>query len=575
MLLTPDQFYASFLTVLVATLVASLMILHRERPRVTTRLFGTLVLGSCAALAIASWLRFGAVHSVFVDEPGVREGAPRRAKVERHQPFHFHEFFHYYLGSKYFRDLGYEGLYDCTALADEENASALGVRKHVGDWIRDLDDVLRDRPYSAAIERCRTEYVPKMSPSRWEAFRADLRELQRIVPDEWWADATFDAGFNPPPSFVLLGSTLANIIPIRLFGLPTYLVATTLDMALLVACWVVLRRTFGPAVVAMATIFFGASLIASYVWNGGGFLRYTWISAVVFGLAAAKRGRWALAGAFLGMAACDRVFPAGFAMGAAVPLAWRALVKHSPVDRERLARFGIGFGGAVAILVVLSALVFGFDAWRVFATRIGRHGDVYYVMHIGLKKVMTWRDWVPSQNFVGHEGLQRFHDWNLHLRSTWASMWWLTVPTQLITLAGACAASLRRRPYESSLMVGTVAMFFFSLPANYYYAVLALVPAMLLRAALTAPTVERRLREWCALCGFTIFWLTTLLAPHMYGDGLVYNHVICVALFVFFEAWIVLWLPWQPILSAVRARWGVRAQTPALASGSTTEASPP
>jgi len=33
-----------------------------------------------------------------------------------------HEFFHYYLGSKYFRELGYLGIYDCTTLADSEIA---------------------------------------------------------------------------------------------------------------------------------------------------------------------------------------------------------------------------------------------------------------------------------------------------------------------------------------------------------------------------------------------------------------------------------------------------------------------
>jgi hypothetical protein len=550
-----NQLYSAFLAVFVAALVASLLVMQRDRARMRAQIrrWGTAILCGCAALAVLSWLRFGDMHSIFVDAPDVTAGQPHRRKIEHHQPFHFHEFFHYYLGAKYFRDLGYEGLYDCTALADQQNARDLGQPKgHVGEWVRDLDDVLTDKSFADAIAHCQTEYVDKMSPERWSAFRADLRELQTIVPDEWWSDVVYDAGFNPPPSWVLLGGALANIIPIHLGGMPSYLLATSLDMALLLACFLVLQRFFGTATAAMAAIFFGASFIASYGWNGGCFLRYTWVSFIVFGLAAAKRGRWVLAGALLGAAACDRVFPAGFAVGAAVPLAYRAL--RSKIDRERLKRFGLGFGGVVAGLLVLSLLVFGFDSWRVFVTRIGRHSDVYYTMHIGLKKVVTWRNWVASQNFHGHDGLQRFHDWNLRLRATWASMAWLVIPVQLIATGGAIVASARRRPYEAALLVGAVAMFCFSLPANYYYVVLALVPAMLLRAAVTAPTAAARLRDWIVLSGFITFWLSTLLAPQIFRDDIVYNHFICVALLTFLGGWIVAWLPWQGVLAKLRAR---------------------
>ncbi len=559
-----NQLYSAFVAVLVTVLVASLLVLHRRPSRVKIRQWGTAVLAGCAALALLSWLRFGDLHSVFVDAPDVNAGQPHRRKTERHQPFHFHEFFHYYLGAKYFRDLGYEGLYDCTALADQENAKELGQpRGHVGDWVRDLDDVLTDKSFDAAIQHCQTEYVDKMSPARWSAFRADLRELQTIVPDEWWSDVVYDAGFNPPPSWVLLGGALANVIPIRLAGMPTYLVATSLDMALLVACFLVLRRYFGTVVALTAGVFFGASFIASYGWNGGCFLRYTWVSFVVFGLAAAKRERWVVAGAFLGAATCDRIFPGGFAVGAAVPLAWSAL--RSLPHRKKLQRLGLGFGGAIGALVLLSLLVFGFDAWRVFVTRIGRHGDVYYVMHIGLKKVITWRDWVASQNFHGHVGLQHFHDWNLRLRATWASMWWLVIPVQLVATGGAFIAAARRRPHEAAVLVGSVAMFCFSLPANYYYVVLALVPAILLRSAILATSLESRLRDWIVLCGFVLFWMTTLIAPRMFNDDIVYDHFICVALLVFLGGWIVAWLPWQRALAALRASPSRSPRAPAPA----------
>ena len=53
---------------------------------------------------------------------------------------------------------------------------------------------------------------------------------------------------------------------------------------------------------------------------------------------------------------------------------------------------------------------------------------------------------------------------------------------------------------------------------------------------------------------FVIFWLTTLLAPRMFGDDIVYDHFICVALLTFLGGWIVAWLPWQGVLARLRAR---------------------
>ena len=402
-----------------------------------------------------------------------------------------------------------------------------------------MNDVLLDEPYDVAIARCNDEHRlgnsavsgGRFSDARWASFKDDLRELQHLVPDDWWNGAVFDAGFNPPPSWILIGGAVSNVIPIRAGTLPSFLFATSIDALLLIACFLAVRSAFGRTTAVVAALYFGASFVASYGWNGGAFLRFTWLTAIVLSLAAMKRGRWVLAGALMGLAVCDRLFPAGFAMGALIPLGYKAL--HSREHRQVLIRFAKGLGGATVVLVALSALVYGPSAWAVFFSRILRHGDVYYVMHIGLKKVLTFRSWVPGQNFWWHAGLQRFHDWNLHLRATWAGILPLALAVQAFAVVGAAAASLRRRPYESALLFGVVVMFFFNLPANYYYVVLALVPAMLFRSAATAPTVERRTHEYVGLIGFNVFWVVTLIASRVWGDDIVADYWICVALLLF------------------------------------------
>ena len=167
-----------------------------------------------------------------------------------------------------------------------------------------------------------------------------------------------------------------------------------------------------------------------------------------------------------------------------------ARLPGGPIRRRSQAdyRFCAGFAGVTVALFLASTAVFGFSAWRVFFERIIRHGDVYFVMHVGLKKIITYRDWVASQDFHGHDGLARFRSWNLRLRATWASMRPLVVPIQLLAAAGAVLGSIRARPYEAAALFGVIVMFFFNLPANYYYSVLAVVPALLLRRAATRPS---------------------------------------------------------------------------------------
>jgi hypothetical protein len=503
------------------------------------RRWGHGLLCACAILAVSSWTHFGDFHQIFVDASD-SDASPSRRKVERHQPFHFHEFFHYYIGAKYFRELGYVGLYDCAALADGEIAAEDNSAPRIRGYVRDLGDVLLDKPYEAAVAHCRDEAIPRFSSGRWASFKNDLRQLHRLVPDDWWGGVVFDAGFNPPPSWILLSSTIANVIPIRMGTTQTYLLATSLDLILLAGCFVVLSSSFGATTAAVAAVYFGATFIASYGWNGGAFLRFTWLTAIVFSLAAMKRRRWVLAGALLGASACDRLFPAGFALCAMIPVAFASA--SSVEHRKILMRFCAGFAGTALLLFLASCAVFGVSAWSVFFSRILRHSDVYYVMHIGLKKVLTYREWVHSKNFHGHEGLMRFRAWNLALRSTWADMRLVIVPIQALATVGVVFASRHRRPYEAALLGGVVFMFVFNLPANYYYVVLALVPALVFRSAATATSMERRLRDYTVLTAFTAFWMLTLISPYLAPDDIIYNFYICSALGVFLVIWLAAWM---------------------------------
>ena len=359
------------------------------------------------------------------------------------------------------------------------------------------------------------------------------------MPDDFWNDVVNDKGLNPPPTFLLLGSAVANLVPVRAGGLPTYLVTTSLDLVLIAAAFLALRRAFGAGPAAAGAVVFGASFLASYGWLGGAVLRFTWVAALAVSLSCMRRQRWVLAGALMGWAVCDRVFPAAFVAGAIVPLAWRAV--GSRLHRARLARFLLGAAATVLVAGVASIVVFGAGDWRVFIARTARDAGVHNVLHVGLDKILTFRPWVPGQDFGGHDGLRRFRLWNERIDATWASERGLAAVAQVAAIAAATLASLRRTPFEASVLFGVTAMFCLASPASYYYVVLALVPVVLLRSALHARRADRA-RELGAVLAFSGFWLVTLLAPALLADAIVADFAICAALAVFLGVWMVAWV---------------------------------
>lgn len=507
--LSTAQIVVSILAVVGAT---GSVLLRAHEARVVRRAARALLVVSAVA-ALLAWFRFGVVH----------------------RPFQFHEVFHYDLGTKYFAELGYEGLYDCTALADFEIARADGVAPRLTGRVRDLRDVLSDLDLPEARRRCTDGVRPAFTLQRWAAFEDDVRALQRLVPSEAWDDVVDDKGLNPPPTFVALAASITNSIPLVAGGLPTYLALTSIDLLLLAAMALALHRTLGASPVLVAAVTFGASFLASYGWLGAAVLRFTWVAGVVLGLAAAQRRRWMLAGALLGWAACDRVFPAAFLVGAMVPLAWQA--RSSPRHRRALARMAVGAAATSVVAGLLSIAFFGLAPWGTFLVRMERDVHVHHVLMLGLDKVLTFRSWVAGQDFHGHEGLARFRAWNERIEATAAATRPVTVVLQGAWMLAVAWVARARRPLEASVLFGTSAMFVLASPVSYYWVVLALVPAVLVRGLLRARSGARR--PWLvAFLVFQAWWVSTLLVPRAVPDGIVADLWLCVGLAAMLLTWL-------------------------------------
>jgi hypothetical protein len=218
-----------------------------------------------------------------------------------------HEFFHYYLGSKYSPELGYQGIYRCSLAADFEQGFQ---ERDPLFWVTDLrdDDSRMFWAIAPRAPRCDGAF----SPERWEAFKTDVARFREILGTEW-RRVLADHGYNPSPVWTLIGRPLASVFPVET---PWLWLLARLDLALLLSLLAAIGWAFGLEIMCLAAIAWGVN--ANYRWVGDAFLRQVWLWAAMLGLCLLRRGRAGGAGALLTLSSLLRIFPALFVFGYAL-----------------------------------------------------------------------------------------------------------------------------------------------------------------------------------------------------------------------------------------------------------------
>ena len=331
--------------------------LYASIPRASTPLAARrlrLALVGVALLACGAYFRFGlAGHAA---------------------GFHLGDTYTYVMGSKYFDELAYDGLYDCTVAALEESGR-LGDPPPVRD-LRALEmlppgDVM---PRAAA---CRERFAA----DRWEAFRADLALFDRAAPPGAWRPVLVDQGYNPTPVRTLLGAAAARLPLEGGLGLLIHL-----DKLLMLLVFFAMGRAFGVEIAALAAIVWGTGELWNYAWIGDSYLRSLWLAATLLGLAALRRERDALGGAWLATAALLRVFPAVFAAAYLVQAVRAGGFRG--LGRGPSRRFLLGAAAATLVLVGASTARYGGSAWTGFADKLETFTATQFQNTVGLSVIV-------------------------------------------------------------------------------------------------------------------------------------------------------------------------------------------
>jgi hypothetical protein len=298
---------------------------------------------------------------------------------------HDWEWTHYYVGSKYFKEISYDRLYECIAVADHESPDE-ALRKRVE--MRKLTDLrtnalVRTDDILAHPERCKEHF----SVQRWEDFKHDVKFFRDRQNNRRWDDLQTDHGYNATPVWNIAGSLLANVSPASEGQLYTL---ALLDPLYLLAMVALVWWAFGWRVTCVGLLVFATNFPSRYYWTGGSFLRWDWIFYLVAGVCLLKKEKPLWAGVALGYSTLLRVFPLFVFVGPALA-AGIELYRHRKLD-PRWLKLALGGLLSLVVLVPISLQVGGgVQAYTNFVKNTAKHKETALTNYMGLRTVVAYR----------------------------------------------------------------------------------------------------------------------------------------------------------------------------------------
>jgi hypothetical protein len=361
---------------------AGLFMLEERARRMGQAVPARLYKGVCVALSLLAFL-------VYFDF-----GNPN---TRYHDYYHRHEFFHYYLGSKYFGEIGYKRIYVCAAIAEVESGRAQQVRNRE---VRDLSAKNLLVPASQTIifsdpDQCKRHFTA----ARWQAFKADVGWFQRVSNGDYWERFFIDHGYNPPPVWTMTGKLLSSLAPA---GDHFFKLLALIDVSLQLGVLLLLGWAFGLRVMTCAAIFWGCNAPAQMLWTLGAFMRQDWLFGLVAAICLARKRRFASSGGALAWSTSLRIFPVVAFAGAGLIIALDVLKKKRLAADYR--RFILGSVATGVLLFAASAAVVGVDSYAAFASHIDNHKGTPLTNNMGLEMILA-HDWDGRMVFTKDDRL--------------------------------------------------------------------------------------------------------------------------------------------------------------------------
>jgi len=366
-----------------------------------------------------------------------------------------HDMYHYYMGSKYSREVGYLYLYQCTLLADWELMNRPEEPRIPS--VRRMDDYSFQS--GKEIVRDAEKYSGRFTPERWEEFKLDCRYFATLLGGSRWKSVVGDMGYNATPVWNMVARRITNIVPTSsTFGMS---LLVSFDLILIALMTALASWTFGWRNGLLALIFFCTCFCMSYTHIRGGFLRLDWVAMLVMSLCLLKKARYKTAGALMGYAGMARIFPLVFAVGLGGKFLWDFL-RTRKLNRNYLAFF-ITFGAVCVILMSLSVWSDGgVQHWAEFSKKISLHNNHFAPPRVGFRNIFLMAYDYPPGGWPAYskQAHKKLEDW-------W--LLWLGIRGSAVLLVVYLVKNVE--DYET-IPLGYVPAYFLTAPTFYYHVML-------------------------------------------------------------------------------------------------------
>jgi hypothetical protein len=443
----------------------------RNRTRIPAKIH-TIAMAALVCLAFLAHTPFIRLHtdrgSIGID-------------YDRFAWFHVHDIYHYYMGTKYFKEVGYSGLYEATVIADHEDDPS-GFDREA--YIRDLrNNANLSKRLSVLPERERI--VAPFSKERWREFKRDLELFRAYHPPIWHSSRIHtDHGYNGTPLTTAVLGLIGNYQPMELADFIA--IIKWLDLYLLILVTAVIGRYQGWHRALGFAFFWLVNPLNDYDLVGGAYLRYNYFFTLTLAILFFQERKLAWSGFFFAISSLFRVFPAFFFSGL---IAYHLISRDRKSLLERNRKLYLSF--LLTSILTIGATCFvktpnGDIGWIAFYQRMGGSTPFHAINLIGLKYPFSYS--YDRSVYSKHPDLletsaatvQQNDYWIEEVPKIFAQRkgWYYLSALSLLALA---VPFLRRVAEEETFFLGILLSFALLSMGQYYYCMLSLLPVIFRR----------------------------------------------------------------------------------------------